>query len=89
MKRGASDEAPLLQLVLISASLEAAATAAIATATAAAKTTTAAAAAAGAGLLGLGFIDSQGTPVHLGAVQCRNRGLGFFLCGHFDEAEAS
>jgi hypothetical protein len=44
--------------------LEATASAAIAT-TAAATKTTAAAATAGAGFLWLGFIDSQGTSVHL------------------------
>ena len=62
--RGASVEAPLLKLQLVGALLEAPAPAAIATAATTAKTT-AATAAASAGLLWLGFIDSQGTSVHL------------------------
>jgi hypothetical protein len=51
--------------MLVGALLEATASAAIATTTAAAKTTTAAATATGAWFLWLGFIDSQGTSVHL------------------------
>jgi hypothetical protein len=52
--------------MLVGALLEAPASAAIATAaTTATKTTTAAATATGARFLWLGFIDSQGTSVHL------------------------
>jgi hypothetical protein len=64
-RRGTSVEAPLLHLLFLGAGLEAAATAAISAAAATAKTTATAATAAGAGLLWLGFIDSQGTSVHL------------------------
>ena len=61
--RGASIEAPLLQLV--GALLEAAASAAIATATTTAETTTTTTTTAGAGFLWFGLIDSQRTSVHL------------------------
>ena len=60
-QRGASVEAPLLQLQLVGALLEATTPAAIATTTAAETTTTT----AGAGFLWFGLIDSQRTSVHL------------------------
>lgn len=78
--------------MLVRASLEAAATAAIATASAstATKTTTTTTAAAGAGLLGLRFIDSQGTlPSIWEPFNAAIAALASSCVLHLNEAEAS